>query len=183
MYGPNRPLFTSSGEPHLGHFSLSNPDRSCTSWMILLMSIASSARLNGSQKSPSTACQSRSPSSTLSSSFSMFAVNPTSKTSGNDRFRTFHTVSPCGVGGLAVERVVAVEEDAGAGRAEQELSVRQLEVHLRRLVDGRGHLGCEEAPPNQLVELKEVAFQVFLEIVGRETDFGRPNRLMRVLHL
>src|SRR5205823_13476145 len=51
MYGPKRPLFTSSGEPHLGHFSVSSPDRSCTSWMILLMSIASSARLNGIQNS------------------------------------------------------------------------------------------------------------------------------------
>src|SRR5437762_1834478 len=45
-----------------------------------------------------TSCQARSPSSILSSSFSMFAVKPTSKTSGNERFSTFHTVSPWGVG-------------------------------------------------------------------------------------
>src|ERR1044072_3374975 len=31
MYGPKRPLFTSSGLPHLGHFSVSRPDRSWTS--------------------------------------------------------------------------------------------------------------------------------------------------------
>src|SRR6267143_551585 len=112
---PKRPLFTSSDDPHLGHFSVSSPDRSCTSWMILLMSTASSARLNGPQNSPSTDCQSRSPSSTLSSSFSIFAVNPTSKTSGNDRFSTFQTVSPCGVGwkrrslAVAYHRVRSVE--------------------------------------------------------------------------
>ena len=88
-----------------------------------------------------------------------------------------------GLVGLAVERVVAVEQDAGAGRAEQEAPVGQVEVDFRRFVDRRRHLRGEEAPPNQLVELKEVAFEVFLEIVGRETYFGWANRLMRVLHL
>ena len=41
----------------------------------------------------------------------------------------------------------------------------------------------EKAPPNQLVELKEVAFEVFLEIVGRQTYFGGPNGLVCILHL
>src|SRR5438034_8867357 len=57
-------------------------------------STASSAFENGPQKSPSTCCQPRSPSSTLSSSFSIWAVNPTSNTAGKERFMTRHTVSP-----------------------------------------------------------------------------------------
>src|SRR6266540_3604778 len=96
MYGPKRPLFTSSRLPHLGHFSVSRPERSWTSWMILFTSTAASARLNGFQKSPSTCCHARSPSSTLSSSVSISAVNPTSNTSGNERFSTFQTISPWG---------------------------------------------------------------------------------------
>src|SRR5437867_5927689 len=82
MNGPNRPLFTTSPLPHVGHFSLCSSDRSCTSWMSCCTSTASSAFENGPQKSPSTCCQPRSPSSTLSSSFSIWAVNPTSNTAG-----------------------------------------------------------------------------------------------------
>src|SRR5438034_6425782 len=73
MNGPNRPLFTTSPLPHVGHFSLCSSDRSCTSWMSCCTSTASSAFENGPQKSPSTCCQPRSPSSTLSSSFSIWA--------------------------------------------------------------------------------------------------------------
>src|SRR2546426_798628 len=51
---------------------------------------------NGPQKSSSTRCHPRSPSSTLSSSVSICAVNPTSNTSGKQRFMTRHTISPWG---------------------------------------------------------------------------------------
>src|SRR5438552_13328130 len=50
MYGPKRPLFTTSGPPQFGHFSLGSPDRSCTSWISRSMSTAASARENGPQK-------------------------------------------------------------------------------------------------------------------------------------
>src|SRR5258706_13716826 len=115
MNGPNRPLRTSSGLPHLGHFSSCNLDRSCTSLMIWGMSMAASAWEKGPQKSPNTCCHPASPSSTLSSSVSICAVNPTLNTSGRQRFITFHTISPCGVGwkrrslAVAYQRVRSVE--------------------------------------------------------------------------
>src|SRR5256886_11295791 len=84
MYGPKRPLFTTSGPPQFGHFSLGSPDRSCTSWISRSMSTAASACENGPQKSSSTRRQARSPSSTLSSSVSIWAVNPTSNTSRSE---------------------------------------------------------------------------------------------------
>src|SRR2546430_9091095 len=86
MNGRKRPLFTTRPLPHVGHFSLCSSDRSCTSWISFCTSTASSALANGPQKSPSTCCHARSPSSTLSSSSSICAVNPTSNTSGNERF-------------------------------------------------------------------------------------------------
>src|SRR2546422_5183972 len=104
MNGPNRPLRTTRPLPHVGHFSLCNPERSCTSWISFCTSTASSAFANGPQKSPSTCCHARSPSSTLSSSSSICAVNPTSNTSGNERFITCHTVSPSGVGAKRRDR-------------------------------------------------------------------------------
>src|SRR2546422_8288060 len=85
MKGPNRPLRTTRPLPHVGHFSLCRLERSCTSWISFCTSTASSALANGPQKSPSTCCHARSPSSTLSSSSSICAVNPTSNTSGNER--------------------------------------------------------------------------------------------------
>src|SRR6266702_3454084 len=115
MNGPKRPLFTTRPLPHVAHFSLCSCDRSCTSWISFWTSTASSALANGPQKSPSTCCQARSPSSTLSSSSSICAVNPTLNTSGNERFITCHTVSPNGVGAnrrslaVAYQRILRVE--------------------------------------------------------------------------
>src|SRR2546429_8015484 len=106
MNGPNRPLRTTRPLPHVGHFSLGRPERSCTSWISFCTSTASSAFANGPQKSPSTCCHAKSPSSTLSSSSSIWAVKPTSNTSGKERFITCHTVSPNGVG--AKRRSLAV---------------------------------------------------------------------------
>src|SRR5205807_3472469 len=68
MNGPNRPLRSSTGLPQVGQRSSWRLERSCTSWMIRCTSTAASASENGPQKSPSTFCQARSPSSTLSSS-------------------------------------------------------------------------------------------------------------------
>src|SRR5207244_5036837 len=115
MKGPNRPLRTTRPLPHVGHFSLCRLERSCTSWISFCTSTASSALANGPQKSPSTCCHARSPSSTLSSSSSIWAVNPTLNTSGNERFITCHTVSPNGVGAkrrslaVAYQRILRVE--------------------------------------------------------------------------
>src|SRR5213080_1012407 len=115
MNGPNRPLRTTRPLPHVGHFSLGRPERSCTSWISFCTSTASSALANGPQKSPSTCCHARSPSSTLSSSSSICAVNPTSNPSGKERFITCHTVSPSGVGAkrrslaVAYHRILSVE--------------------------------------------------------------------------
>src|SRR2546426_6779492 len=115
MKGPNRPLRTTRPLPHVGHFSLCRLERSCTSWISFCTSTASSALANGPQKSPSTCCHARSPSSTLSSSSSICAVNPTSNTSGKERFITCHTVSPRGVGAkrrslaVAYHRILRVE--------------------------------------------------------------------------
>src|SRR5438067_10139965 len=115
MNGPKRPLFTTRPLSHVGHFSLCSCDRSCTSWISFWTSTASSALANGPQKSPSTCCQARSPSSTLSSSSSIWAVKPTLNTSGNERFITCHTVSPNGVGAnrrslaVAYQRILRVE--------------------------------------------------------------------------
>src|SRR2546423_10549927 len=115
MNGPKRPLLTTRPLAQVGHFSLCSSDRSCTSWISFCTSTASSALANGPQKSPSTCCHARSPSSTLSSSSSICAVMPTSNTSGNERFITCHTVSPRGVGAkrrslaVAYHRVLSVE--------------------------------------------------------------------------
>src|SRR5204863_9976439 len=112
---PNRPLRTTRPPPHVGHFSLCRLERSCTSWISFCTSTASSALANGPQKSPSTCCHARSPSSTLSSSSSISAVNPTSTTSGDERFIACHTVSPGGGGGsrrsfdVAYHRALQVE--------------------------------------------------------------------------
>src|SRR6266508_3481061 len=93
------------------------------------------------------------------------------------RFRVF------GLVGFAVQDVIAVEHHAGARGAEQEPPAGQLEIDLGRFIDRGRHLRREEAPPNELVELKEVAFQVFLQIVGLESYLGGPNRLVRILNL
>src|SRR2546423_1551349 len=119
MNGPKRPLRTTRPLLHVGHFSLCSSERSCTSWISFCTSTASSAFANGPQKSPSTCCHAKSPSSTLSSSSSIWAVKPTSNTSGKERFIPCHTVSPRGVGakrrslagayhrGLSVEMMLA----------------------------------------------------------------------------
>src|SRR5205809_982034 len=156
MKGPNRPLRTTRPLPHVGHFSLCRLERSCTSWISFCTSTASSALANGPQKSPSTCCHARSPSSTLSSSSSICAVNPTSNTSGNERCITCHTVSPSGVGErrdrgrvvqglpflrlvrLVIQLVVAVEQDPRPGGPEHEAA--QIEVHLRGLEHRGRHL-------------------------------------------
>ncbi len=84
---------------------------------------------------------------------------------------------------FAVQRVVAVEQPAGASSAEQEPAARQLEVDLGRFVDGRRHLRCQEAAPDELVELEEVALQVFLQVVRRQPHFRRPDRFVGILDL
>ena len=84
---------------------------------------------------------------------------------------------------VAVERVVPVEQDAGAGGSEQEPAVGQVEVDLRRLVDRGRHLRRQEPPPNQLIELEEIPLEVLLDVVRLETDFGGPNRFVRILDL
>src|SRR5215472_12853136 len=109
MYGPKRPERTSSGEPHVGHFSRCRLWRSCTSLMIRGTSTDASWPAKGVQNPPSTCCQGISPSSTLSSSVSICAVKPTWKVSGKQRCITFHTFSPRGVGEKRRSFIVAYQ--------------------------------------------------------------------------
>src|ERR1044072_534070 len=260
--------------------------------MILFTSTASSAMLNGFQNSPSRSSPARSPSSTLSSSVSISAVNPTSNTSGVPREIALFDLVELGLhqrrepdlehlgeralqylpddlalgrrmkepvlggriparaqrgddGGirrrtadaealelfhearlavarwrlgevlprhpllergpvaflqgrdafervvvrlfllidLVIEGVIAVEHDARAGRPAQEFPVVHVKIQLVRFVDHRIHLRLENPPPDQLVQLEEVAFQVLFDVVGLEADLGRANRLVRALDL
>src|SRR2546430_5054922 len=85
MYGPKRPLFTTSGPPQFGHFSLGSPDRSCTSWISRSMSTAASACENGPQKSSRDRKSTRLNSSHSQISYAVFCLKK-KKNNNNHRY-------------------------------------------------------------------------------------------------
>src|SRR2546427_323787 len=172
MNGPKRPLFTTSPLPHVGQRSVWRFERSCTSWMIAGRSTADSACANGPQNSPSTSRHARSPSSTLSSSFSIWAVNPTSNTAG--------ILPLLRLVALVVQHAVAVEQHPRPGRPEQEPA--EIEVDRRGLVLRGGHLRRHEAAPDELVQLEEVGCGLLLQALGAAGHIGGPDGLVLVLH-
>ena len=79
-----------------------------------------------------------------------------------------------------IERVVAVEDQDGAGGPEQVLA--EIEVHDGHVVDRRRHLRGHEALPDELVEPELVGLEVLLHLLRAAADVGGADRFVRVLH-
>src|SRR5262249_53367460 len=85
------------------------------------------------------------------------------------------------LGGDTVRGEVARRLQGRARRAVDGAPGRDL--GRRRVVDGRRHLRGDEAFPDQTVDLRLVAGDVLRDLVGRQVEVRRPDRLVRVLRV
>ena len=113
----------------------------------------------------------------------MLHVHPIALGERRDGLQAIQRLGVFRLVGFAVERVIAVEHDARAGGPEQEASVRQLEVDLRRLVDRRRHLRGQETPPDELVELEEVFVEILANVFRRAHGVGGTHGFMSFLRI
>ena len=80
---------------------------------------------------------------------------------------------------LHIDRCKARKLQGGVGGPEGVARGLHLDPHA--VVDGIGHLTCQEPAPDELIEPVLLAGQVLLDLLGRKADVGRPDGLVSVL--